>query len=343
MIISVASIVRRGAAVLGSAVVVASVLAPARAGAEPLRIGLALIAAGAPVYIAQDKGYFAEQGLETKIVAMDSALAISMAVISNDIDIGTTGISAGLYSLAGQGKIRIVGALARDVPGFQQFAMVANNRAYAAGLKGYRDLGGHSVGIAQIGATTHYVLGRLGEKFGFDLKSLRIVALQTPSNTLSAITGGQVDAGIMPATQVMGSVTRDEIKLIGFTGDETPWQSGTVFTSTKMANERGDTVKRFLAAYRKGTRAYHEAFIDGDGRRKDGPAAPEMLKIIAQWTKQPIEQLERALPYIDADARLDVQDVLHQIAWFKAHNMLKEDVNGDEIIDMRYVVALPGQ
>ena len=326
-----------------SAAVFAAVVLPLRAGAEPLRIGLALIAAGAPVYIAQDKGYFAEQGLETKIVPMDSALAISMAVVSNDIDVGTTGISAGLYSLAGQGKIRIIGALARDVPGFQQFALVANNRAYAAGLKTYRDLAGHAVAIAQMGATTHYVLGRLGEKFGFDLKSVRVMALQTPSNTLSAITGGQVDAGIMPATQVMGGVTRDEIKLIGFTGDETPWQSGTVFTSTKMTDERGDTLKRFLAAYRKGTSAYHHAFIDADGRRKDQATAPEMLQIFARWTKQPIDQLERAMPYIDAEARLDVKDVLHQIAWFKSHNMLKEEMKGEEMIDTRYVVALPGE
>ena len=102
------------------AILLCAMIAPAQAADEKIKIGLAMIAAGAPVFIAQDKGYFAEAGVPAEIVRFDNAIAIAAAILSGDIDFGTTGISAGLYNLAGQGTIRIIGSLARDVPGFQQ-------------------------------------------------------------------------------------------------------------------------------------------------------------------------------------------------------------------------------
>jgi hypothetical protein len=72
-----------------------------------------------------------------------------------------------------------------------------------------------------------------------------------------------------------------------------------------------------------------------------GPTAPEMLAIIAKYTQQPTAQIERGLAYVDADARLDVKDVLHQIAWYKSEGMIKGEIDGDKIIDKRYVVPLP--
>ena len=81
-----------------------------------------------------------------------------------------------------------------------------------------------------------------------------------------------------------------------------PWQFGIVFTGTKTADSRADTVERFLRAYRKGARDYHDAVTAADGTRKDGPAADEMIKIIAKYTQQSPAEAKLGIPYIDADA-----------------------------------------
>ena len=39
---------------------------------------------------------------------------------------------------------------------------------------------------------------------------------------------------------------------------------------------------------------------------------------------------------------LDVKDIYHQIAWFKEQKMLKDDVDPAKVMDMHYVVPLPG-
>jgi len=39
----------------------------------------------------------------------------------------------------------------------------------------------------------------------------------------------------------------------------------------------------------------------------------------------------------------DIVDVMHQIAWYKAQGMLNPEIDGNTIIDARYVKVLPVQ
>jgi hypothetical protein len=57
--------------------------------------------------------------------------------------------------------------------------------------------------------------------------------------------------------------------------------------------------------------------------------------------RSPVEQVKQGIVYIDPEARLDVKDVLHQIAWYRGQGLVKGDVDGDQVIDKRYVVPLP--
>ena len=71
------------------------------------------------------------------------------------------------------------------------------------------------------------------------------------------------------------------------------------------------------------------------------PEAPEILRIVGKYTHQSVEQAKLGVPNVDPEGRLDVKDVLHQIAWYKQQNMLKGGVSGDAVIDKRCVTALP--
>ena len=124
-------------------------------------------------------------------------------------------------------------------------------------------------------------------------------------------------------------------------GDEKSYQFGVVFTATARANDHADLVQRFLRAYRKGARDYHEAFTGPKGERIDGPTAPAILDILAKYVSVPRDRLAAAVSYIDADARLDVADVLHQVAWYKSQKLLKSEIDAEPLIDRRYVTPLP--
>ena len=317
------------------------VISSAGARAERIKIGLSKTFTGAPVFIAQERGYFAAEGVPAELVFFDSAEPVAVAVASGALDFGVAPFTGGFYNLAGQGALKVIAGVTQEAPGFHYFAYMASNQAYAAGLTSLRAIPGHAVATTQIGSSGHYALALLIEKYGFDANKVRVVPLQTLTNIRSAVSGGQVDAAVTNGASALRVIERGEAKLLGWVGDETPWQVAAAFTATGTANKRRETVERMLRAYRKAVREYYDAFIAADGTRRNGPAAPELLTIIAKYAEQPVEEVDIGIPYFDRDARLDVEDVAHQIAWYKANGMVKTRVNGEELVDKRYVVALP--
>jgi NitT/TauT family transport system substrate-binding protein len=193
--------------------------------------------------------------------------------------------------------------------------------------------------VSQIGSPPHYALGLAAQKYGFDLSSVRILPLQSIPATEAALTGGQADASGATGSLAGVILARGDAKLLGYMGDETPYQLSGTFASRKTADERGDTVRRFLRALEKGYRDYYGAFIQ-DGKRHDGPTAPEMLAIVAKGTGQKLEDTARGLPYIDAKGRLDVAIVIRQYEWYKAQGMIKGAAAPATIIDRRYILTL---
>lgn len=328
---------RLGCALLLGAITLAAV--PARA--ESIKVGLSKLLSYPAVPIAIERGYFKEQSIEVEMVFFDSAQPIAVGVASGGIDFGVSGLSAGFYTLAAQGQLRLIAASAGEQPGFYNLTFLASTKAYDAGLKSVKDLPGHAVAITQLGTSLHYSIGLAAEKFGFPMSAVTVKPLQSNSNVVSALTGGTIEVGVMPGTPTLGLVEKGEIRRIAWVGDLTPgWTGSALFTATKTANERGDLVKRFLVAYRKAMHDYHDAFATADEKRKDGPTAPAMLALLAKFTSTSVENIDRATPYIDGQARLDVADIARQITWYKSQNLLKGEVKAQELIDSRYAPAM---
>src|SRR6202165_6332518 len=75
---------------------------------QKAKVGVLRLSSSAPVFIAQDKGYFREAGLEIELKFFDAAQPIAAATTSGDIDFGITALTAGLYNLAGTGTLKVI-------------------------------------------------------------------------------------------------------------------------------------------------------------------------------------------------------------------------------------------
>ncbi len=317
-------------------------LAAAPARAESIKIGVSRVLSYGAVPIALDRHHFSAEGLDAELVFFDSAQPIAVATVSGDVDFGIAGPTAAFYSLAGKGALRIIAGANIETPGFHSIAYVASKKAYESGVHTLKDLRGHSVAITQVGTPLHYDLAMALEKHGIDLKDVHVMPLQSNSNVNSALTGGQVDAASMPVAPVMPLISRGDAKVLGWASDELAGTQGSlVFTATKTANGRRDLVERFLRAYRKGARDYHDAFADAANHRRDGPLAPEVLAILAKFGHLTPEQVKNSIAFADPDGRIDEKSVLRQIAWYKSQGMLPADVDGKALIDARYAMLLP--
>jgi NitT/TauT family transport system substrate-binding protein len=189
----------------------------------------------------------------------------------------------------------------------------------------------------------HYSLALLADKYGIDLKGLQLLPLQSVPNEVSAITGNKADGALIPVPVALPVVDRGNAHLLGFTGDEAPWQFGVVFASTKTATMQRAMVERFLRALHHGGQDYHDAFSGPNEERRDGPTAPSIEALLAKSTGQSLEQIKLSISYIDPSGRLDVQDVARQIDWYHAQGMLKNAFNAADIVDSHFVSPLPGR
>jgi NitT/TauT family transport system substrate-binding protein len=314
------------------------------AAAEAVKIGLLRIPASGPVFIAVDRGYFGAEGIDPQLAYFETGVPLTVGVVSGDLDFGAGALIGAFYNLAGKGELRLIGALSREMPGFQGQGYIVNTRAYDSGFTSLKEFAGHSVAVTQLGGPAHYALGLLADKYRFDLGNVRLAVVQSLSNAVAAVESGQTDTTVISMTAALPPILQGgQVKLLGWVGDETPWQYGGIFTSKRTANEKRDLVERFLRAYRRGAKDYHDAFTGPDGRRSDGPAAPDILAIVAKYTGQDADGVKLSITYADPEARLDVKDVLHQIDWYRAHGMIKGEVDGAALIDRRYVQDLAGR
>ena len=173
---------------------------------------------------------------------------------------------------------------------------------------------------------------------------MTFVQIQGLPNIATAITGGQPDFSILPAAfahaaggkRPSPSAQRWVGAMTAFISKSPPyiWRRG-------LEAERRPTVEAFIRAYQKGAADYYAAFAGPDGKRVDGPTAPAILAIVGKYLGLPPAQIDRAIGSIDPEGRLDVKDVLRQIAWLKSQGFVKADSDAETIIDRRFIRDLP--
>jgi NitT/TauT family transport system substrate-binding protein len=302
------------------------------------RVGVLRLSSSAPVFIAQDKGYFRDAGLDIDLKFFDAAQPIAVAATSGDIDFGITAFTAGLYNLAGKGTLKVIGGMSREKAGYPLIGYFASNKAYAAGLKTPRDLAGKRIAVTQVGSSFHYSLGLLADKYGFKLGDMKVLPLQSLSNAAAALKGETVDAALLPISTARKLIDDGAAKLLGWVGDETPWQVGAVFASPKTLTNKA-LVTKLLAALDRADREYHDVILTAvaGGNAPINAQTRPLLEIIAKYTNLPLEQVVGNCAYIDPDGKLDVKNVANQIEWLQAQGFVDKGFSADAILARDYL------
>ena len=74
--------------------------------ADKITVGALRFTSHAPSFIAFERGYFADEGLEVNFEFFQAAQPMAVAIASGDVDFGITAISGGLINLAEKGAIK---------------------------------------------------------------------------------------------------------------------------------------------------------------------------------------------------------------------------------------------
>jgi NitT/TauT family transport system substrate-binding protein len=205
---------------LAAALFAVSLGAPSAVAAEKVKVAVVSSLGSAPIFVADAKGYFKDEGLDVELVHFDSAQPVAVAVAAGDIDFGSSGLTGAFFTFADNGVLKLIGAGTWERKGFQGLGLIASNRAWDSGVKTIAALKGHSVAITQTGTALHYALYLMLKKYNVDLKDERVLPLQSNPNVASAITGGQADGALLSSGNAFALINKNSAHLLGWLGDE---------------------------------------------------------------------------------------------------------------------------
>ena len=331
---------RQSLALLGAAAAAPMIPAPAFAGTK-LKVGALRFTSHAASFVAFERGYFTDEGLDVEFEFFQAAQPMAVAIASGDVDYAVTAISGGLISLAEKGAAKVIGGALSEEEGIDGQKILASVAAFDAGLTSPAMLDGKSYGITQPGSSFHYMGSKIAAKEGVKVSF-------KPLNKVGAIIGalksGQIDAWSIVPHIAKGLAGAGKVKIIGNVSDYIPnYQVTTVFTSANnAANERAKT-EAFLRAFAKGADDFNAALVD---KTAGDEAATEMVNLIHKYVyaDKPIEKAEKSIRNgamrINAGAALNKASVMDQLDWFKSEGMIKDSVTYETLVDDSYVKTI---
>lgn len=164
---------------------------------ESITIGTTPLEAYALIFIAQDLGIFAKNGINATIRYYDTAVPAVHGMESGDVDISTSSEYPIVTEAFKKENISIIGSIDK----YHSFTLLGRRDR---GIKNVSDLEGKKIGFIQRGSIAEFYLGRLLDLHGMSLQDVAIVNI-TPSQSVNAIANGDIDA-IQARNDYVGSI-----------------------------------------------------------------------------------------------------------------------------------------
>ncbi len=308
-------------------------------------VGALRSVANGALFLATGNGTFKAEGIDLDLKFYPTPDAIAAALVKGEIDLGASSFSPELFKLAGQGQIKLIAAQAREKKDFEGNELVASNGAYANGLRRFEDLRDRSVAVVQFGSPSHYQAFRIAQAKRVDPNGVLIRPMPTADAAAAAVSSGQVDAAILPPLYARDLLVSSEAKLVGWCSEVSETQLGGLFASARMIAGRRAVLEKFVRAYQRGAADYASALmrIDKYRKRTFDKTAEAAAAVIGRAVypnasgEQLLNLMESSLYAMDAQARLDMDDIAEQFAWFKAQGLLGSDADPRNAVDPSFI------
>jgi NitT/TauT family transport system substrate-binding protein len=296
-----------------------------------VKFGYNPILAGAPIYFAQDRGYFASLGLQVEFTPFDSAALMTAPISTGQLDAIPAAPAPGLFN-----------ALARDV---KLFGVAALSSTYATLLvrkdlvdggqvREPHDLLGKRVSLNVEGSPVDYATRNILIRSGLTLQDIDVQRIVN-TDLAVALTNRAVDAGVaaepISTLIVQQGLAVPLVTSTQFIGNQT---GSFLAYGPSFVTRTDDAPTRFMSGFLKGYRDYVGAVRGGN------MTGPDDLSIVSKWTRIAPETIATVtISEPPADGRIDLDDLKRQQDFWMTQGLVTSPVDLSKIIDYRWLEA----
>lgn len=328
------------ATVLGAEPDAASAAAATLPQLQPVRIGVVETSSEVGIYLADERGYFTEQGLTPEYTRFESAAFAVAPLSTGEIDVASGVVSAGLFNAINRGvELRIAGPQSRYEPGHAQVQlMLRKDLADSGAVRDYADLRGHTLAINSTGSTVELLAERALQRGGLAMSDVNVVQLGF-GDQLAAFTNGAIDTSLMAEPTSTVAVDRG-VAVKWRQADE--WSPGIqvsmVLYGPNYVSRSPDAGQRYMTAYLKGVRTSYDAMIAGRGDRES------VIQTMIRHTPLKDRALYDRMPwvYIDPDLRIAMDDLRATMQWLVDRGLVDQPTDLNVAVDSRFTTYALG-
>ncbi len=301
-----------------------------------VKLGVVTGISDAAFFIANDKGYFKEQGLEVQMTPFNSAAQMVAPLSIGQLDAGGGAPGAGLYNaMAREITVKIVadkGSFGENDS--YQALLVRKDLVDSGKFKDYKDLKGLKIAIPAEGITPHVELDAALKKGGLTLKDADTVVMPFPEMP-AAFAGKSIDAAV--SIEPFSTLAVQKGVAVKFKGSNEYYpnhQVAVVLYSPAFIKDRPDVAKRFMVAYLKAARDYNDAFV-----KKDKKAWDDVVGILMKNTSVKDKALYEKMPMpgINPNGDVMIQSLKDDQEWYLAKGYQKTRINIDSLVDQQFI------
>lgn len=322
----------------GPAATTAPTAAPTAAAAtatpkpEPtkLKVGVLGTTGDGPVYIAFEKGFFKEQGLDIEFVRFGSALDMVAPLSAKQLDVGSGGIGAALFNAVAQGiPIKLVAETVRTPENWTANAWFVRTDL-ADKVKTPADLKGLTVALAATCTVIDTELSVLLERGGLKRSDIKVRTVPYADHA-AAFASKSIDFtyGFEPFNSTFQQTGVAKLWLTGGSVIPNHVQSGILYGPSIV--EKPDVARAWMIGYLKGVR---EAYRHYDKL----PLPDDITDILVKHGQQkdPAKVRTTRLSPRNLDGAIDVNSVKTDLAFFKSAGCVQNAPAVEQVVDNSY-------
>lgn len=294
--------------------------APAKEKTAPtpfaLKVGAVPASQMAPLYVADGKGYFKEQGFDVSFEPMFSGPEALTTVAAGQQHIGS-GTGAALFNAVKAGtNVKIIGPMLTIEPNADPgVPLIVRKDLWDTGVvKKVSDLKGRKVSVPSAGTAVEWLLDGALKAEGLSVRDVELVFLGF-GEVAAALPNKAIDAA-MSAEPVAAQLL--EAGLAVKLSPQYPPGSEVVFLvmGGDLLKSNPEVAERVMVAYLKASRDLYK-----DGWRRDDNVA-----IIAERLRVPPAIIKKITPsFVDPNGKVDISSVQRQEKFYMDRGYLKYD------------------
>lgn len=299
-----------------------------------IKVGASPVASSAGIYLAKERGYFKEQGLDVEITDFNNSGApMTLLLSKGELDVGAGNITAGLFNAIADGqKFKIVADKGHLNPGKDYLSLLVKNEHIKSGrYKTLADLKGFKMGLTSLDGVSQEILTeKFLQKAGLSLKDIIFVKVSYAEMNL-ALKSGAIDATIQIEPFLTKAVIEGIATKVAKGSEAYPGQqSGAIFYSPHFIKKSPEAAKKFMLAYSKGISDYNNAFLNLYNR-------DEVITDLKKHIKIDDDHIWKTMAIVglNPNGKLNVIELKNDIEWY-SKNYIKKAMNSSDIIDSSF-------